>query len=183
MVKQCNMCKNKQLGDAVINDYKLCSYKFCFCSRSFFQYSCIQWFRNEIWINFFSIKICIDSWIIKVAMLKSYFLFKVKSLLLNLIWNIDDNKRFINDHRIIASENSEIPHLKFHMAWNIKNLSYQKWTLSKMNHTKKGPLRIWNGKPFQIWPPPRPLFPSFHFQYKVNTTERGAAEVIFERVT
>lgn len=145
------MCQTTQLGDAMINDYKLCSYKFCFCSRSFFQYSWIQWFRNEIWINFFSIKICIDSWIIKVAMLKSYFLFKVKSLLLNLIWNFDDNKRFINDHRFITSENSEIPHFKFHMPWNIKNLPYQKWTLSKMDHTKNGLTEmdcIWYG-PYQ----------------------------------
>ena len=126
------------------NNYKLCSYKFCFCCRWFFQYSSIQWFRNEIWINFFSIKICIDSWIIKVAMLKSYFLFKVKSLLLNLIWNFDDNKRFINDHRIIANENSEIPHAKFHIIWNIDEWTQAKWTISKwtaskMYHIKNGP--------------------------------------------
>ena len=120
------------------NNYKLCSYKFCFCCRWFFQYSSIQWFRNEIWINFFSIKICIDSWIIKVAMLKSYFLFKVKSLLLN---RFDDNKRFINDHRIIANENSEIPHLKFQIIWNSKIAHIKmdhKWTISKMDHIKNG---------------------------------------------
>ena len=32
-------------------------------------------------------------------------------------------------------------------------------------------------------PPLRPLFPFFPFENKVNTTQRGAADVIFERVT
>ena len=39
------------------------------------------------------------------------FCFKSKVCDKLWLWNIDDNKRFINDHRIIANKNSQIPNL------------------------------------------------------------------------